>query len=49
MCVVGKNALLIYAVLLLIVATDLLLIADFSGCCPIRVGVSHVQYTVNDT
>ena len=51
MCVVGKNPLLIqyilYSSLLLLV--DLLLIADFSGCCPVRVGVSHVRYTVIDT
>ena len=46
MCVVGKTLCLymLYSYLLLLV--DLLLIADFSGFCPIRVGVSHVRYTV---
>ena len=36
----------IYSSLLSLIA--LLLIADFAGCCPIRVGVSHVRYTVID-
>ena len=45
MCVVGKTLCLymLYSYLLLLVD---LLIADFFGCCPIRVSVSHVRYTV---
>ena len=43
-----KDALLIQVVLLLMLLVVVLLIAEFAGCCPIRVGIPHIRYTVID-